>query len=366
MPKEKGPAKYLILKDDIKQDIMSGIIKPGDKIASENELALQYDVSRHTVRKALSILQNEGYLETEHGRGTYCKESLRTQGRTNDIAVITTYISDYIFPRLISGIDTVLAEEGYSILLKNTGNSQQVQQRILEEIIAKKVDGIIIEPSKSEIFCSHESVFKRLDQLKIPYVFLQGIYPQMKDAPHILMDDEKGAYLLTKYLIEQGHRNIVGIFKIDDMQGGQRNKGYSKALMEARMMYDPENVILFHTEDRQSKPTGMIEAFIKEKKKMDAIVCYNDEIALEIIQVLMKYGIRVPEDISITGYDDSILAESGPVKLTTIAHPKERLGQMAAKLLIEKINGVSDSESKVERLIEPKMVIRDSCRSRKV
>lgn len=365
MGQEQGRAKYFILMDSLKEDIQMGKIKPGDKIPSENELSEKFHVSRHTVRKALSILANEGYLEAEHGRGTFCTERAKNNASTHNIAVVTTYISDYIFPRLIQGMDRVLTEKGYSIILKNTGNSQKNEAKALEDIMTKNVDGLIIEPSKSEIYCRHMNQYQKLDELGIPYVFIQGVYPQMHDRPMILMDDVQGAYMLTKYLIDLGHRNIAGIFKIDDTQGKNRHKGYIKALTEAGMVYDPDMVILFHTEDREKKPVEMIKQFIRNKVKMDGIVCYNDQIALEIIPVLNQNHLRVPEDISITGYDNSILAENGTVKLTTIAHPKERLGEMAAELLLEKMNGVEDIDSKVQRIVAPEMIIRNSCIDRR-
>ena len=364
MPGDMGKSKYYIVMENLRQRMTSGKIKAGDRLPSENELVKEFEVSRHTVRKALSILENEGYVEALHGKGTYCTERLRHKESSHNIAVVTTYISDYIFPRLIQGIDNVLTKEGYSIILKNTGNSQKNEAKALEDIMTKNIDGLIIEPSKSEIFCRHMHQYEQLDRLGIPYVFLQGTYPQMKEKPNIVMDDIEGGYLVTKYLIELGHQHIIGIFKIDDSQGVARQKGFIKALNEAGLPYDPDNVILFHTEDRARKPAGMMKEFLKDKKPMDAVVCYNDQIAMEVIKVLETEGLHVPEDISITGYDNSFIAENGPVKLTTIAHPKEKLGEMIAKLLLEKITGVEETDSKVERVIRPELVIRESCAER--
>jgi len=360
-----GKAKYYVLMEALKKDILSGKINPGDKLPSENQLTLQYTISRHTVRKALSILVNDGYVVAEHGRGTFCAKRGRMGASSHNIAVITTYISDYIFPRLIQGMDHVLTKNGYSIILKNTGNSQKNEARCLEDILTKNVDGLIIEPSKSEVLCRHTNLYELLDQSNIPYVFIQGVYPQMIEKPSILMDDVHGSYLLTKYLIELGHKRIVGIFKVDDLQGSRRHKGYVKALQEGGFMYDPDLVIWFHTEDRHEKPSTGLRILMNEGVKFDAVVCYNDQTALEIIRILNQSGRKVPEDISVTGYDDSIIAENGPVKLTTISHPKEVLGEMAAQLLIEKINGVSEKDSKVARIVEPTMLIRESCRDRR-
>jgi len=105
--------KYSQLMEDLKNQILSGQIKAGDKLPSENVLAATYGVSRQTVRKALQILENEDYIFAEHGRGTFCSERMRHLHHSKNIAVITTYLSDYIFPRVIAGIDQVLNENGY-------------------------------------------------------------------------------------------------------------------------------------------------------------------------------------------------------------------------------------------------------------
>ena len=359
MANENGKTKYYTLMEELKQAIMSGSIKPGEKLPSENELSDRYHISRHTVRKALSILINEGYIEAEHGRGTFCSQRMGHMKNSRNVAVVTTYISDYIFPRLIQGMDKVLTENGYSIILKNTANSRTKEERVLEDILTKDIEGLIIEPSKSQIYCKHTNLYAMLDQYEIPYVFIQGVYSQMIDKPHILMDDCKGGYMVTKHLIDAGHRKILGIFKADDFQGKERHKGYIKALQEAGIAYDPDMVVWFHTEDRKTKPAMMMELFLEQKVEMDAVVCYNDQIAIEVIRCLQRNGLRVPEDISVTGYDNSVIAE-GTVGLTTITHPQEKLGEMAAELLLEKIRKVPEEKSRIPRLIQPELIVRGS------
>ena len=98
------------------------------------------------MRKALGILEQDGYVEAFHGKGTFCSENMSHIRKSKNIAVVTTYISDYIFPRLIQGMDNVLSESGYSIILKNTGNSRQKEAKCLEELLKKDIDGLIIEP----------------------------------------------------------------------------------------------------------------------------------------------------------------------------------------------------------------------------
>lgn len=358
---ENGKPKYFTLMEELKEKIISGRIQPGEKLPSENQFTVQYSLSRHTVRKALSLLEQEGYIEACHGKGTFCSEKMRHMKKSRNIAVVTTYISDYIFPRLIQGMDNVLSEQGYSIILKNTGNSRQKEAKCLEELLQKDIDGLIIEPSKSQLSCRHPGLYENLEKYQIPYIFIQGIYTEMKDKPHILMDDARGGYLVTKYLLEQGHRRITGFFKADDIQGIQRHKGYVRALQEAGIPYDPDLVVWFHTEDRRSKPSMMVKEMVKTRSLPHGIVCYNDQIAVQVIESLEDCGLQVPKDISVTGYDNSLYAQRG-TGITTIAHPQERLGEMAAELILEKINGVSEADSKVERLIQPELIVRGSCR----
>lgn len=358
---ENGKPKYFTLMEELKEKIISGRIQPGEKLPSENQFTVQYSLSRHTVRKALSLLEQEGYIEACHGKGTFCSEKMRHMKKSRNIAVVTTYISDYIFPRLIQGMDNVLSEQGYSIILKNTGNSRQKEAKCLEELFQKDIDGLIIEPSKSQLSCRHPGLYENLEKYQIPYIFIQGIYTEMKDKPHILMDDARGGYLVTKYLLEQGHRRITGFFKADDIQGIQRHKGYVRALQEAGIPYDPDLVVWFHTEDRRSKPSMMVKEMVKTGSLPNGIVCYNDQIAVQVIESLEDCGLQVPKDISVTGYDNSLYAQRG-TGITTIAHPQERLGEMAAELILEKINGVSEEDSKVERLIQPELIVRGSCR----
>ena len=358
MEKQMKCAKLV---DDLKRQIMSGEIRPGDKISSENVLAKEYDISRQTVRKAIDILRNEGFLYAEHGRGTFCSDMIKQEGNSGNIAVVMTYLSDYIFPYIIRGIDEVLEKEEYSILLKSTHNYRKVEAKCLEELVKKNIDGLIIEPSKSQIAFKNHDIFSMLERYRVPFVFVQGVYHGMEDKPYVLLDDEKGGYLITKHLIELGHKRIVGVFKADDGQGQNRHSGYVRALQEAGIWYDPSLVVWFHTEDMQSLPQEMIQEIVS-KEQIDAVVSYNDRIAIQIINALEEVGVKIPEDISVTGFDDSEFAKNLKVPLTTIKHPQHKIGEAAAELLIKLMKGYAVEDDKLHIMMEPELVIRDSTR----
>ena len=364
MEHEGSQTKYSKLIEYIKEQILTGQIRPGDQISSENALVEKLSISRHTVRKAISMLVNEGYLYAEHGRGTYCKDRNLHRKNSKNIGVMTTYISEYIFPRVIQGVDSVLSAKVYSIVLKNTDNDTAKEAAYLEDMIGKDIAGLIIEPTKSALFSNNIKLYNALDNNYIPYVFIHGYYQQIEPKPQVILDDTEGMYMVVKYLAGLGHKNIVGIFKADDVQGINRHKGYAKALSECGILYNPDNVIWFHTGDRDTKPVSALSDMLSRGMNIDAIACYNDQVAFSIYQMLVESGRRIPEDISLTGFDDSYLSVNCPVKFTTVSHPKEKLGEAAAELLLDMISNRDYLKNPVKKIIKPELIIRDSCKAK--
>lgn len=119
---EKKTAKYRFLVDTIKEKIKNGEYEPGERMESENTLSEQFGYSRQTVRQALSVLEQEGLIERRRGSGTYISSESRRTPRGNSIAIVTTYISDYIFPTIIRGIEETLTNAGYDLTLNVTNN----------------------------------------------------------------------------------------------------------------------------------------------------------------------------------------------------------------------------------------------------
>ena len=361
--------KYNIVKQAIKSKILDGTYQPHQKISSESELMKQFGVSRHTVRLAIGELVNQGWLYREQGSGTFCadrtKESSQKQVQQKNIAIITTYISDYIFPSIIRGAESYLSKNGYQVSLFSTDNDQDNERRILEKILTQPFDGVIIEPTKSAIANPNINYYLNLERQEIPYLMINAYYDELEPF-HIIVDDEKGGLIQTEYLIERGHRSILGFFKNDDMQGTKRMKGYLKAHRKHGIELSPNNIITYSTEEKLTKPVEELKKILKsEKNRPTAIVCYNDEIAIILLDVLREAKLKVPEDISIIGFDNSFMADITEVKLTTIEHPKSEMGELAAKVILDmvkQVRGQKKQDHMENDLIrfEPKLVERHS------
>src|SRR5690606_20734577 len=152
---DNAKPKYQRIVDDIKSHILSGEYKTGDQIPTESALQDTYPVSRQTVRKAILELANEGFLRSEKGSGTYVSNQYKSKANGNmnnkTIGVITTYISDYIFPSIIRGIESRLNEDSYSLLLASTNNDVAQEKKALEMMLSYGVDGLIVEPTRSNV-----------------------------------------------------------------------------------------------------------------------------------------------------------------------------------------------------------------------
>lgn len=363
--------KYSMVREYIEQKIMDGTYKPNKKIDSESELMKHFGVSRHTVRLAIGDLATEGWLYREQGSGTFCadRSTIKEEAIRNDvkkIAIITTYISDYIFPSIIRGAEARLSEEGYQVSIFSTNNSYEKEKEILEKILVQHFDGIIVEPTKSAYASPNIIYYLELERLGIPYIMINAYYDTLEPI-HLTVDDEKGGFLQAEYLIQHGHNHIAGFYKTDDMQGAKRLKGFLQAHRHYNKQVNPTHIITYDTEEKDTKPLNELERILKETpSSVTAIACYNDELAMELLNVIRNEKLTIPEDISIIGFDNSFFADISEVKLTSVQHPKSKMGKEAANKIMELIQSKKtgkqvkkDSENNAFKF-EPILEIRDS------
>jgi len=349
--------KYQKLRDYIIETIKSGKIIAGEKLYSENELAESFEVSRNTVRQALGELENEGWLYRVQGKGTFVNSypNDKTE-KSKNIAVVTTYLNDYIFPAIITGIDSVLSVNSYNMILSCTYNQHQKERLCLENLLKQNISGLIVESTKSALPNPNINLYRKFTELGIPVLFIHGCYRELNYS-YIVEDDTEAGYLATKHLIELNHQRIAGIFKIDDIQGHLRFSGFQKAHLEAGLEISDSRIMWFETNDldiRFKNNNTQLENLISEST---ALVCYNDQIALKLIDLLRDKNLTVPDNISLVSFDDSPLALASETKLTTVAHPKEALGEEAGKAIINMIERKKDY---YDLKIKPILILRNS------
>lgn len=349
--------KYVTIADDIESKILSGYYEVGKPIPSEVDLQKEYKVSRHTVREAVSLLVNDNLIVKKRGAGTFVSDHFLNKKLVDSnpkVGLITTYISEYIFPSIIRGVEDVLSKKNFSLILSSSDYDLELEKNALEKMIKLGVDGLIIDPTKSNKLNENLSYYSILDEMGIPYIMINAYYEEL-NAFSIRNDDVQAGFLATDYLLKNGHKKILIITKIDDLQGKKRLQGYIKAHQNAKIPYDNNHVVTYKTEDLDN-----IDQVLKEVdlSSLTAIVAYNDELAVHIINFLKTKNLLIPDDISIVSHDDSLVGNLSDFPLTTVSHPKEKLGKDAANWIYEAITNPDEERSSI--IYEPHLIIRDS------
>lgn len=339
-------AKYADIAAILKKEIQNGAYSPSGKIPTEYALVERFSVSRQTVRQAITCLKNDGFLYQIQGSGTYIADSvMRSKGRITkgqrSVTVISTYITDYIFPNIICGIEKEFSSSSVSFNLVATGNRVDLERRILLKIIENNdVDGLIVEGSKTAFPNPNIDLYQQLEKMGIPVLFLHCTYPELQDAVVVGMDDYQGGKLAVSYLIKQGCRQFAAVLKSDDRQGLQRYAGLCQGLMENGMGLEHVKIRWYTTEDLLSTGTHIGVKKVLAIADVDGLIAYNDRIATALVRDFKACGQKIP---SIFSFDHSSLALAYPEHIYSIGHHKEELGRLAAKKLLNMMDGEKES-----------------------
>lgn len=336
--------KYEFLAKQLKERIETGVYRKGERLPTENELAKSYDISRHTVRQALVKLEFEGLIESIRGSGTFVKDTIPGKKSTMRIAVIVRQINDYIYPEILNGLQNEIYKNGYTMLLYSTDNHVDKERRSLLECMKQGVDGIIVEGTRSARPNPSLDLYSKIQKMGIPLVFIDTYYDGMQEPVCVGMDDYNGTVRLTKYLQDKGRRRIAGFFKDDTKVGHIRYKAFVDQEIAFGNVIEDSSTFWYATENQEQ----IIESIpISVIKNFDAAICYNDLIADRLVRKALNNGIRVPQDLAVVSFDNSILSETAPVKVTTMNHPKQEMGRIAAEKLINIINNVPEKSVQI-------------------
>lgn len=338
--------KYKFLAELLRSDIVKNGDRPGYKIPTENELMQRYSMSRQTVRHALQLLTKEGLVQSRQGSGTYSTGRIGAVGKstTRQIAVVTSFLDDYIFPTILHDAQGVFSEAEYTTLIFATENCVSNERLILQKLLQEPPAGILVEGSKTALPNPNIALYQQLQKMGVPIVFLHGIYRELANIPCVGDDNFKGGSQLAQYLIAKKHTKIAGIFKSDDIQGLQRYHGVVCALCENDVPVQDNRFIWYDTQTRaemmENRDMSYLQFFIKKRlQKATAVICYNDEIAFLLIQELLSAGFRVPEDVAVVSFDNSYYSQMSQVAITSLRHKGQKMGSLAAQQLLQLLHG---------------------------
>lgn len=323
------------------------------RLDSERDMAEDLNVSRFSVNKAISELVTEGYLIKRRGKGVYIppREQLASlQNQANTIVLIIPDTSVYYYGEIAREFENIAFERNYKIVLSLPGNDSEKEKSVLTGIPNQSIRGVIAAPYLSD---RNSLLYKQLHQSGIPVVLIGRIHPSMEDLPYIVYDQGEGCFQGARLLAEQGRRNVL---YIGDNPASYLSRLRQEGLDRAASSYELACSELFISDPEfQTK----LISYIRERR-INGIICYNDLIAVQAMNVLIRSGIPVPDEVSIISYDNSSHAEVAIVPLTSVKFPKAKLARLAFETLIGLLEG-RDVDRKL--VISTEMELRDSTRS---
>ncbi len=308
----------------------------------------EHFVNEKTRMKIQRIIQELGY------RPNYVARSLR-KNKTNTIGYIIPDMANPFFGLVGRAIEKTLRKRGYSLIISTTRNTPHLEIETLNLLLSKKVDGIIF----ATIGETRDFLKKTLVPSKIPVVIIDNKIPEL-EYDTVLHDNVQGAFLLTRHLIEHGHRCISFIAgPLGQTSGQLRLEGYKRAL-EAENILFREELVRYGDWQIMSGYEATSD-LIKSDTKFQALFAANSVMALGVLKAIRAHRLKVPRDIALVSFDDLDFAEVTEPPLTTIRSVESEIGQSAVKLLLARIEKEKDSHPIQEILIPVSLNIRQSC-----
>ncbi len=310
----------------------------------------KYGVKPRTRDKIMAVARTRGYTPNAIARGLVMKQ-------TQSIGLIIPDIRNPFFPEVASGVEDGAREQGYSVFLCNTNYESEREAHYLQLLVEKRVDGIILT---SGFQASPPADTSPLGVT--PIVSLCSRFEQVNNS-FVVIDNERGGFLATRHLIEQGYQTIGFIgTQSDGVPESQRFKGYRQALEKFNLPFDER--LVFAGDLKRETGYQIIKRIIADHKEFPrALFVENDLMALGVIQGIKESGLRIPDDIAVVGFDDISFASFPEIGLTTVRQPKYEMGKLAAKILLDRIVNKTSNEPK-RFILEPELIVRtSSCRS---
>jgi LacI family transcriptional regulator len=301
-------------------------------------------VTRSRVEQAIAEL---GYVPSSLARGL-------SRQKTGTIALIVPDVANPFFTLIVRGAEDVARRAGYRVLLCDTRFDLTLEAEVIEEMIAHRVEGIVIAPVSD----ASRSQLKRLARFGVPFVLIDRTIPGV-ECDVVLGDSTAGARSLVEHLIALGHRRIGMIVEDENVSTArERRAGYVEALEHAGIELDPALVVQAAA-DPHGGVVGM-EKLLQLDERPTGVFTVNNLVALGAIEAVRAAGLEVPDDVALVCYDDIEYASRLYPFLTVMLQPAETFGTLGTQLLFERIEGRQlDRTRKV--VLPADFVVRESC-----
>lgn len=305
-------------------------------------------ISKKTKKKIMELATEMGYRSNNFAR------NLREQ-RTNTIGVIVPRLNSYFMSTVISGIENVANKEGYNLIISQSSENSKRENANALTMYNSRVDGLLV--SSVDITASYDH-FNAFLKRKIPIIFFDRVV-DLKGCPSILIDNAKAAYEATTHLINQGCKRIVHITATPKTNVYiDRLQGYKQALADHNIPYRKEYIIISNFS--QEAGTSAAEVVKQLKHLPDGAFVANDNCAVGCMVTLKKAGIRIPDDIAFVGFNNDPVSTVVEPNLTTIDYRGLEMGEVAARNLINHLNGTHDINSTNTIILRSELIIRAS------
>jgi DNA-binding LacI/PurR family transcriptional regulator len=285
--------------------------------------------------RVLEAVHSLGYQPSALARG------LR-RNQTNMLGMVIPDITNPFFPGVVRGVEDVAFKRSFRVILCNADNDPSKEASYVRELRSYHIAGLLIIPAASADIASHLRAYA---SASVPVVCIDRV-PEGWKGDAVLVANEEGSYLVTRHLIQMGHRRlavITGPLKLNN--AAERLKGFTRALQEAHLTVEPE----FVQEARFDAPSGYQAAgrLLRMLPRPTAIFASNDLMAFGALQAAREVGLRCPEDVSIAGFDSLEFSSLTDPSLTSVYQPGYQLGATAARLLLQRVDGMRFAPKKI-------------------
>jgi DNA-binding LacI/PurR family transcriptional regulator len=305
----------------LREQIISGDLQPGDRLPSFSEMHTLYGIAPSTIDKVLNVLENEGLVQRLHGKGVFVnprKVPLKCIGFLSSESGTVGW--GLYWAHIVEGLQAGAHAAGYDVMLLSPDSYAASYE---------KVDGVILHELQREV--------QRKLQLPTARVWVMS---QTAGVASVVPDDFGGAYQSVEHLLALGHRRIAYLSGNAPWSMTMRLMGYRKAFWDAGLEQSEDWVRAYNGLEQGELGRNLMREWLDSDWKelgCTALLCNNDDVALGVMELLSERGIRVPEDLSVMGFDGTILCQTAHPRLTSIAVPLREIGIRAVELLLEQI-----------------------------